>query len=213
MTEQTKLCKHCQTEISKKAKVCPNCKKDQRNWFSKHPILSIIWIFIILWVISGLSNNQQNSGELVTIGTDNSSNKVVDFKIWDEVKVWNFNYKITKVENKQTVWNEFYSKKANWVFKILYIEATNNSNEPKTLDSNLFKLLDDSWKSFSYSIEWNSALATTQKDHKDFFLTQMQPWLKVSWTIIFDIPQDSKWLKLEVTGWYWSAEKAYIEIN
>lgn len=44
---QTKLCKHCQTEISKKAKVCPNCKKKQGG------ILK--WIIIVILVIAVLS--------------------------------------------------------------------------------------------------------------------------------------------------------------
>ena len=29
MQNETKVCKHCQTEIPKKAKVCPNCRKKQ----------------------------------------------------------------------------------------------------------------------------------------------------------------------------------------
>lgn len=27
--QETKVCKHCQSEIPKKAKVCPNCRKKQ----------------------------------------------------------------------------------------------------------------------------------------------------------------------------------------
>lgn len=45
---QTKLCKYCQTEISKKAKVCPNCKKKQGG------ILK--WIIIVILVIAVISS-------------------------------------------------------------------------------------------------------------------------------------------------------------
>ncbi len=42
-TNETKLCKHCQTEIPKKAKVCPNCRKKQGG--------KLKWIIIAIVVI------------------------------------------------------------------------------------------------------------------------------------------------------------------
>ncbi len=36
----TKKCKSCQTDIDVKAKKCPNCQADQRNWIARHPILN-----------------------------------------------------------------------------------------------------------------------------------------------------------------------------
>lgn len=47
MKEQTKKCKFCQTEIPKKAKVCPNCKRTLKS----HGCLTSILIFVI--IISG----------------------------------------------------------------------------------------------------------------------------------------------------------------
>lgn len=51
-----KKCKWCQTEIEEKAKVCPNCKKDLRNWFAKHPVLSVIIGLVVLSMIAGGGN-------------------------------------------------------------------------------------------------------------------------------------------------------------
>ena len=39
----TKICKHCQSEIPKKAKVCPNCRKKQGG--------KLKWIIIAIVVI------------------------------------------------------------------------------------------------------------------------------------------------------------------
>jgi hypothetical protein len=44
----TKKCKSCQTEIDSKANKCPHCQSDQRNWFRKHPILTVIVGLFIL---------------------------------------------------------------------------------------------------------------------------------------------------------------------
>ena len=44
MQNETKVCKHCQTEIPKKAKVCPNCRKKQGGIFK--------WIVIVIVAIA-----------------------------------------------------------------------------------------------------------------------------------------------------------------
>ena len=40
--KKVKLCQYCQVEISKRSKLCPNCKKKQKN--------SIIQLF---WIVTG----------------------------------------------------------------------------------------------------------------------------------------------------------------
>jgi len=56
-----KKCKSCQTEIDVKAKKCPHCRADQRNWFRSHPILTgIIAIIVILGVIGAVSSNKSS---------------------------------------------------------------------------------------------------------------------------------------------------------
>ena len=65
--KDTKLCKYCQSEIPKKAKVCPNCKKKQGG------ILKWIGIaFVVLIVIGALGGGGDNNKS--TIQTENNSN-------------------------------------------------------------------------------------------------------------------------------------------
>ena len=46
-----KKCKHCQSEIDDKAKVCPNCRKKQTN-----PVVKAICIFFgAMFIIGGLA--------------------------------------------------------------------------------------------------------------------------------------------------------------
>ncbi len=54
---ETKKCKHCQTEIDKKAKVCPNCRKKQGG-NGKFIVIGIIAFFII---VGALGNNKDDS--------------------------------------------------------------------------------------------------------------------------------------------------------
>jgi hypothetical protein len=69
-----KKCKSCQTEIDDKAKKCPNCKSDQRNWFIRHKILSAIFVLILLGVVGGAlgGGSSKNSSSNSSNGTSNS---------------------------------------------------------------------------------------------------------------------------------------------
>ncbi len=55
----TKKCKSCQTEIDAKAKKCPHCRADQRNWFSRHPIITgIVAVILIFGVIGAIGGSK-----------------------------------------------------------------------------------------------------------------------------------------------------------
>ncbi len=55
-----KKCKHCQTEIDDKAKVCPNCKKKQGlpTW-----LIVIIVIILIVVIVSALPGEEEDKQE------------------------------------------------------------------------------------------------------------------------------------------------------
>lgn len=73
-SNETKKCKHCQTDIPKKASVCPNCRKKQGG------ILKwIIIIVIALLVIGSLGNNDNDD--------KNTSNPTVPSSAQESVNV------------------------------------------------------------------------------------------------------------------------------
>jgi RNA polymerase subunit RPABC4/transcription elongation factor Spt4 len=56
-----KICRECGTEISKDAKMCPKCGKDQRNFFVKHRGITAIIAIIIICVAVAASNGTNNN--------------------------------------------------------------------------------------------------------------------------------------------------------
>lgn len=59
-----KKCRACQKEIDQKAKKCPHCQTDLRNWFVRHKITTaIILIFLITGAFSGSSDKSSSSTE------------------------------------------------------------------------------------------------------------------------------------------------------
>ena len=78
--KDTKLCKHCKTEIPKRAKVCPNCRKKQSGFMK--------WILVVLLaliVISALSGSGENEEKEQPISTEVSDGKKENEKKEDNV--------------------------------------------------------------------------------------------------------------------------------
>ena len=61
-----KTCKECKQEISSSAKKCPNCGKDQRNWFMRHKFLSFIAAIVIIFIISAIGGGNKNKSTTPT---------------------------------------------------------------------------------------------------------------------------------------------------
>lgn len=62
MNDNMTTCKTCGKEIAKGVKKCPHCGKDQRNFFMKHKIISVIGIIIILCIVGkALAGNGSNT--------------------------------------------------------------------------------------------------------------------------------------------------------
>ena len=53
---ETKFCKHCQTEIPRKAKVCPNCRKKQGG-----KLKWIIIVIVVIGIIVIATNNKDDN--------------------------------------------------------------------------------------------------------------------------------------------------------
>ena len=62
---KNKKCKYCQSDISADAKVCPQCKKDQRNWFRRHIILTIIGAVVILFIVLVVTGDSEKTHQAV----------------------------------------------------------------------------------------------------------------------------------------------------
>lgn len=57
---ETKICKHCQTEIPKKAKICPNCKKKQGGKL-KWIIIAVVVLFLLIVLFGGDDSGNSSS--------------------------------------------------------------------------------------------------------------------------------------------------------
>ena len=73
--EEKKKCKYCQSEIDKKAKVCPNCRKKQ-NHTVRNVVLGFIGFIIVCALILGGGDTTTVSNNNVSTNTGNESSNV-----------------------------------------------------------------------------------------------------------------------------------------
>mgnify|MGYP000937098731 CR=1 FL=1 len=73
---ETKICKHCKTEIDKKAKVCPNCNHKQGGK-AKFIVIGVLVFFILIGAFSNNDDGDQDTtGQVTSIDSDNGIEKV-----------------------------------------------------------------------------------------------------------------------------------------
>lgn len=92
--EEVKKCKHCQTDIPKKAKVCPNCRRPLKSHGCLIALLSIIIILgVVIAIVIG-SIGQDKAIQKTISGVSNDSeyitmeeyNSIETGMSYDEVK-------------------------------------------------------------------------------------------------------------------------------
>jgi len=72
-----KKCKGCQKEIDDKAKKCPYCQTDQRNWFRRHPILTGLGVFVAFIVIVGVLGSSTEDKSVPTTRPEITGEEIV----------------------------------------------------------------------------------------------------------------------------------------
>lgn len=110
-------CQFCKTEIKKWATTCPNCKKDLRWWFNRHPIiyLSIIIMTIVIIWNNNENNTSSNENNLPTswscpsdikklIKNYYKSPSTVNFLSCDYTKDWDIYTFVWNVDSQNSFW-------------------------------------------------------------------------------------------------------------
>ena len=217
MENETKLCKHCKSEIPKGAKVCPNCRKKQGG-IGKWIVIAVVVIVLIAAVSGGGDNkdkNPQKVGETTT-GTasakeetsgndaDNTSDTKQQeteevsnvFQIGDVVETENF--KITFVSaGAYESDNEFLQPKDGceyWQFKFRF---ENISDTDQAVSSMMgWECYADNAKADQTWIGDDNGLDATLSAGRE-----------TQGTIYFEVPKDVQSVELEYDINFWQSDK------
>lgn len=106
-----KKCKYCQSEIDKKAKICPHCRKKQNNLIQI--FISILAIFIVFLIIIIIFSNDEtiNFDDYALLNPQEFHNDYIDNEISAADKYEdNYYYFTGKVYKVEEFWSDNYLK-------------------------------------------------------------------------------------------------------
>ena len=194
-----KKCKSCQTEINAKAKKCPHCQADQRNWARRHPILTGFFVFILVIIVISATSSGSNKGGSSNGATSAQTSQTQTAKVGSTVNDGDLAFTVQSVDTAQTVGNSFSQKTAQGQYVILTVKIQNNGKDTKTINASDFTVVDSQGRKYDYSTDGQTAMEMTDGS-TSFFLQQIQPSLSVTGKIVFDVPASATGLKLMAQG-------------
>lgn len=193
----TKKCKHCQEEISKKAKRCPKCggKLGIPGW-----IKVLIIIFIIFACIVGCVNSCSNA---VSDSIDETKNSYKDingktsFKLNETFENKYEKITLTEINNNFTDYSKYAgpSEGNKVVMAKFEVENINNENDELYVSSMSFNAYADgiAAKSFYFSADKYNDLSATLGKGK-----------KAVGYIFYEVPKNAEKITIEYSADFWT---------
>lgn len=189
-----KKCKSCQSEIDDKAKKCPKCQADQRNWFVKHKILTGILVIILISIVANMGGNKNtNTNNSTSTTTSNSKQEQKTYKIREVINTNTFEITTVSADQKTVVGGQYVNEKAsegatliavNWKYKNISDKPASSYSQPSV------KLVDSNGTEYEWDLGKSSAYAVEQKiDSK--VLSDLNPGITVNDAKVFEISKES----------------------
>lgn len=198
-----KKCKHCKSEIPKKAKVCPICKKKQSGILKT--VLIVFLVFFLIGVLFGGSEEEPQKVETKTEVAEKKQEEITEtkFGIGDVV-----NYKDVEVavlSYTESNGNDWVEPKDGYVFVYPLIEISNKSDEEITISSMLSfnNYCDD------YLLEYssNALMAISTEDDMQALDMNISSGKKAKGCLGLEVPAD--WKVIEI----YYKDNAWLDSN
>lgn len=201
--KETKLCKHCQTEIPKKAKVCPNCKRRQGGIGCLGVVLLVLGVFIFIGSFGASMSKDKNPekvGEVQTESQDQNSQTEEPvsntFNVGDVVETDNFRITYESAGEYKSD-NEFLQPKDGcvyWEFKFK------------------FENISDTDQSVSTMMDWECYADNSKADQTwivdDNGLDgKLSAGREAEGAVYFEVPEDAENIELEYDINFWQSDK------
>ena len=195
---EIKKCKYCQSDIPKKAKVCPVCKKKQK----KNIVLIIILIFVILsftmcGTMCGLLGDAVDETVKEETKKEDALKKLAKkkFKVGETVTTDDMEIKYLSVKDYKSD-NEFMQPKKGYKYIKAEFEFVNKSKE----DDLSVSTLSFSCNADDYEVE------TVYMDDNELD-ADLSPGKKAKGPIFFEVPKDAKSIEIQYESDWWDSIK------
>lgn len=209
-TKETKLCKHCQTEIPKKAKVCPNCRKKQGG-IGKWIAIAVVLLLVIGVAAGGSSDdepkkidtsnsttNENPSSEKETDAKPENQNEKTTFAVGETAELNGVQVTMTSFE--ESTGKDYVVPTEGNVFALAEFEIVNNTDSEINISSMLsFEAYAD-----DYALNYSLSAAMMKDGQLDGTIAagkKMKGW--IGW----EVPEDYQNVEIHFTDNVWSNNK------
>lgn len=198
--KETKLCKYCQTEIPRKAKVCPNCKRKQGGIGCLGVVLLVLGVFIFIGSFCSSMSKDKNPEKVGEVGTELSETgtQTIDntFNVGDVVETDNF--RITyESAGEYTNSNELLQPKDGYVYWEFKFKFENISNTDQTVST----MMD--WECYAD----NSKADQTWIVDDNGLDGKLSAGREAEGAVYFEVPKDAENIELEYDINFWQSDK------
>lgn len=218
MSQETKICKHCQSEIPKKAKVCPQCRKKQGGKL-KWIIIGIVVVLIIGVAAGGGDDKPTKVGDNTSSSAGGNSNESQQNSVEsssEEEKETVFRkgeiaelngVQVTLTDYKESTGSEYNKPTDGNVFLMAEFEIANNTEKELAISSALsFEAYADDY-ALNYSF---SALMEKEGNQLDGTIAAGK---KLKGWIGWEVPADYQNVEIHFTDNVWSSDKFIFVIE
>ena len=221
-----KLCKHCQTEIPEKAKVCPNCRKKQGG-IGKWIVIIIVVIILISAIAGGnkepkkveptaeTAAQTENMQEQDEKTKETAAKEETEAPETEEKNIFGIgetaelnDVQVTMLDYSESQGSEYNTPTDGNEFVLVEFEIVNNSDNELAISSAL------SFKAYADDYALNYSLAAQlEKEGATQLDGTIAPGKKMKGVVGYEVPTDWSTMEIHFTDNVWSSGKFKFEIN
>ena len=218
--KETKICKHCQSEIPKKAKVCPVCRKKQGAGCLPI-IIAVVVLFVLLAAIGGGGEDDEpslaetSSAESSAVNeassvpeseTAETSEAKTVFGLGETAEMNDI--QVTMLNYVESNGSEYNSPADGNVFVLVEFEIANNSGSDLAVSSMM------SFEAYADDYALNYSLSAIMEAESGSQLDgTIAPGKKMKGEIGYEVPADWSNMEIHFTDSLWSGSDFVFEIT
>ena len=199
------LCNGCYTDFLQEKQGTPQ----RGNRIFKAIGISVLGIFLFMMGIAFLYSPSDFSETTPTGSAINERITTSNTKAMQEpAKVDYLTYKITKAETFTDMGSSVFNKQTNGKFVKVYMDILNDAKETKDIFTPRFRLEDNRGRTYDRLSEDMLYIVDSLS-----FGQQLQPGLKISGAIVFEVPKDATDFTMLITGDWLSDTEVKVKLN
>ena len=212
MENETKLCKHCKSEIPKAAKVCPNCRKKQGG-IGKWIVIGIIVVIFLAVAFGGDDKPKKVENNTTTTQQgENDNDKKADtqetkdiFTVGETAEM--NDVQVTLLNYSESKGSEYNKPSDGNVFLMAEFEIVNNSDSEMNVSSML------SFEAYADDYALNYSLGAITENNDTQLDGTIAAGKKMKGYIGYEVPKDWSTVEIHFTDDVWSDNKFKFEIK